>query len=222
MKNLIILLLIALTSFSFNIAAEEPDTPHVACYKYGHAYAFYQKGIESALEDALLNFASEAYPFTPESMDKFCDNYLDFFAKGNLSGNRNLVGLRLSTAENMHKSSRGDLRIIVGDDRLVSQPPKAEKIIPDADVLSVQPLRAKEPTEDCEQIKKQYTMVMLDMTKDQAFCIVPEAKLISQYYAKNLPYVGQPVATYQYIQSSSSGISTFSIIGGKVVQSSSF
>ena len=73
---------------------------------------------------------------------------------------------------------------------------------------------------ECKQFKKENKMVMLGMTKDQAFCIVKKAKLVAQYTAKNPPYVGQPVATYQYVHFFYSGISTFSIIDGKVVRTS--
>ncbi len=76
------------------------------------------------------------------------------------------------------------------------------------------------PKAECKQFKKENKMVLLDMTRDEAFCIVKKAKLVAQYRAKNPPYTGQTVETYQYVHWLYSGISTFTIIGDKVVQSS--
>ena len=75
------------------------------------------------------------------------------------------------------------------------------------------------PKAECRQFKKENKMVLLDMTRDEAFCIVKKAKLVKQYKAQNPPNVGKLVEVYQHV-SIFFGIKTFAIIDDKVVHTS--
>ena len=75
------------------------------------------------------------------------------------------------------------------------------------------------PKAECKQLKKENKMVLLDMTRDEAFCIVKRAKLVSQYKGQKPPNVGKLVEVYQH-RGIFFGLKTFAIIDDKVVHTS--
>ena len=78
---------------------------------------------------------------------------------------------------------------------------------------------AEMPKAECKKFKKEHKMILLDMTRDEAFCIAKRAKLVSQYKGTKPPNVGKLVEIYQK-NIFLFGLTTFAIIEDKVAYTS--
>jgi hypothetical protein len=78
---------------------------------------------------------------------------------------------------------------------------------------------AEMPKAECKKFKKEHKMILLDMTRDEAFCIAKRAKLTTQYVKQEGPDAGKLVEIYQK-NIFLFGLTSFAIIEDKVVYTS--
>ena len=85
-------------------------------------------------------------------------------------------------------------------------------------LLSVS-VSAETTTPDCDALKKEYKMVQLGMTTEEALCLIKKAKIKQQYNARFAPHTGKLVTVYSYYSWVWMKSASFAVIDGVVVAS---